>query len=32
MNRLNEKYTQVVVPNMMKKFGYKSVMEVPAVE
>lgn len=32
MNRLNEKYTQVVVPNMMKKFDYKSVMEVPAVE
>lgn len=32
MNRLNEKYTQVVVPNMMKKFGYKSVMEVPVVD
>lgn len=32
MNRLSEKYTQVVVPNMMKKFGYKSVMEVPGVE
>ena len=32
MNRLNEKYTQVVVPNMMKKFGYKSIMEVPVVD
>ncbi|MEG0507483.1 MAG: 50S ribosomal protein L5 [Longicatena sp.] len=32
MNRLSEKYTEVVVPNMMKKFGYKSVMEVPTVE
>ena len=32
MNRLNKRYTEEVVPNMMKKFNYKSVMEVPAVE
>jgi large subunit ribosomal protein L5 len=28
--RLQEKYRQVVVPSMMKKFEYKSVMQVPA--
>lgn len=27
--RLNEKYQQEVVPALMKKFGYKTVMEVP---
>lgn len=32
MNRLNQRYTEVVVPNMMKRFGYKSVMEVPTVD
>ena len=32
MNRLNKRYTEEVVPNMMKKFNYKSVMEVPTVE
>lgn len=32
MNRLNKKYTEEVVPAMMKKFNYKSVMEVPTVE
>ena len=32
MNRLNQKYTDVVVPNLMKKFNYKSVMEVPYVD
>lgn len=32
MNRLNQKYKEVVMPNLMKKFDYKSVMEVPRVE
>lgn len=32
MNRLQEKYKNVVVPQMMKDFEYKSVMEVPHVE
>ena len=32
MNRLNKKYTEEVVPALMEKFGYKSVMEVPTVE
>ena len=32
MNRLNKKYAEEVVPAMMKKFNYKSVMEVPTVE
>ena len=32
MNRLNKRYTEEVVPSLMKKFNYKSVMEVPAVE
>lgn len=30
--RLNEKYQQEVVPALMKKFGYKTVMEVPRLE
>ena len=32
MNRLQEKYKNVVVPQMMKDFEYKSFMEVPHVE
>ena len=32
MNRLQEKYNNTVVENMMKKFGYKSVMEVPVID
>lgn len=32
MNRLQEKYTTIVVPNMMKKFEYKSVMQVPVID
>lgn len=32
MNRLNQKYKDVVIPNMMKSFNYTSVMEVPTVE
>src|SRR5690606_27364138 len=32
MNRLKEKYLNEVVPAMMKKFNYKSVMQVPKIE
>jgi large subunit ribosomal protein L5 len=32
MNRLNQKYKDVVVPNLMKQFNYTSVMEAPRVE
>lgn len=32
MNRLNEKYNEVVVPSLMKQFNYKSVMEAPCVD
>lgn len=32
MNRLKEKYLNEVVPALMKKFNYKSVMQVPKVE
>lgn len=32
MNRLREKYTNEVVPAMMKDFSYSSVMEVPKIE
>lgn len=32
MNRLMEKYKETVMPSMMNKFSYKSVMEVPTVE
>lgn len=32
MNRLNQKYKDVVVPNLMKQFNYKSVMEVPCID
>ena len=30
--RLKEKYRNVVVPNLMKKFNYKSVMQAPKIE
>jgi large subunit ribosomal protein L5 len=29
---LQKKYTEVVVPAMMKEFGYKSIMQVPRIE
>ncbi len=29
MSRLKEQYTQVIAPALMKKFGYKSVMQIP---
>ena len=32
MNRLQEKYTNDVVPQLMKNFGYTSIMEVPKIE
>ena len=32
MARLKEFYSQEVAPAMMKKFGYKNVMEIPKVE
>lgn len=32
MNRLYEKYTNEVVPQMMKDFNYTSIMEVPKIE
>src|SRR5215475_14837690 len=32
MARLQEQYKNVVVPDLMKKFGYKSVMEVPRLQ
>ncbi|HJC36029.1 MAG TPA: 50S ribosomal protein L5 [Candidatus Merdibacter merdavium] len=32
MNRLNQKYKETVVPALMKKFEYKSVMEVPCID
>ena len=31
MNRLQEKYAQVVVPALMKEFEYSSVMQAPKV-
>ena len=31
MNRLDQKYRETVVPALMKKFEYKSVMEVPCI-
>lgn len=30
--RLFERYTETIVPTMMKQFGYKSIMEVPRIE
>ncbi len=32
MNRLREKYKKEIVPNMQKKFNYKTVMQVPRLE
>ena len=32
MNRLREQYEKEIVPNMTKKYNYKSVMEVPKLE
>ena len=32
LNRLKEKYLNEIVPSLMKKFNYKSVMEVPKIE
>jgi large subunit ribosomal protein L5 len=32
MARLHEHYNQKVVPDLMKQFGYKSVMQVPRIE
>lgn len=32
MNRLKEKYTKEVVPSLMEKFSYSSVMQAPKVE
>jgi large subunit ribosomal protein L5 len=32
MNRLKEKYTKIVVPNLVKQFNYVSVMQAPKVE
>ena len=32
MARLKETYVKEVIPNMMKEFSYKNVMEVPKVE
>jgi len=32
MNRLKEKYVKEIIPALMKKFNYKSVMQVPKIE
>ncbi len=32
MNRLRERYVKEIVPNMQKKFNYKSVMQVPRLD
>ena len=32
MNRLQERYEKEVVPDMMEKFGYKNIMQVPKIE
>ena len=32
MSRLKEFYNAVVVPELMKQFAYKSIMEVPRIE
>ncbi|MDE5600139.1 MAG: 50S ribosomal protein L5, partial [Oscillospiraceae bacterium] len=32
MARLKEKYKKEVAPQLMKKFGYKNVMEIPKLE
>jgi large subunit ribosomal protein L5 len=31
-SRLEKKYREIVVPNLMKQFGYKNVMQVPRLE
>ncbi len=31
-SRLEKKYREIVVPNLMKQFGYKNVMQVPKLE
>jgi large subunit ribosomal protein L5 len=32
MNRLKEKYSKEIVPSLMSKFSYKSIMQVPAID
>lgn len=32
MEKLREQYEKEIIPSMMKKFNYKSVMEVPKLE
>lgn len=32
MNRLKEKYKNEIIPNLQKKFSYKTVMQVPKIE
>jgi len=32
MNRLREKYNNEIIPNLQKKFGYKSIMQVPKLD
>ena len=32
MNRLKEKYNKEIMPELQKKFGYKSLMAVPKIE
>jgi len=32
MSRLKQKYTQDIMPQMMKRFGYKNVMQVPKID
>ena len=32
MNRMKEKYEKEIIPALMKKFNYKSVMQVPKIE
>ena len=32
MNRLKEKYLKEVIPALMSKFNYKSIMQVPKIE
>ena len=32
MNRLKEKYVKEIVPSLMNKYNYKSIMEVPKLD
>ena len=32
MNRLSEKYKKEIIPKLMEKYNYKSVMQVPKLE